>query len=62
MRESYRLSKHAVVNGRDESGRSLDIVFMYVGSRSVPPGKLTFEEVGSAMQKLISMLSSGMGE
>jgi hypothetical protein len=62
MRESYRLNKHAIINGHDESGKSLDIVFMYVGSRSALPGKLTLEDVGSAMQKLISMLSSGMEE
>ena len=60
MRESYRLSKHVIENRGNESGRSLDVVFMYVGSRSVPPGKMTFEDVNPAMQKLISVLSSGM--
>jgi hypothetical protein len=57
MRESYRLNKHAIEQRFVESTKSLDIVFMYVGSRSTQPGTITFNAVNLAMQKLVTMIA-----
>ena len=46
----------------DKSGKSLDVVFMYVGSQSMPPRRATFGDIRSAMQKLISMISTRVEE
>jgi hypothetical protein len=57
MRESYRLNKHAIEQRFVESAKSLDIVFMYVGSRSTHPATITFNTVNLAMQKLVAMVA-----
>ena len=57
MRESYRLSKQHLVNWSVGRNESLEIVFMYVGKRASPPAVGSSDEVGVAMQRLISTIS-----
>ncbi len=54
MRESYRLNKRVIAERFVESKTSLDIVFMYVGSRSTSSGRITFNEINLSMQKLVT--------
>lgn len=62
MRESYRLSKHPVILKYRESGKSLDVVFMYIGTHSKTLEKASFENVSAAMKRLMTTLASGSGE
>jgi hypothetical protein len=55
MRESYRLNKPMIAERFIEGKKSLDIVFMYVGARSTPSGRITFNEINLSMQKLVTM-------
>jgi hypothetical protein len=55
MRESYRLNKHTMTNAAIEGEGSIDIVFMYVGSRGVTQGRIAFEDINSAIRKLITV-------
>ena len=50
MRESYRLNKHAAA-GMIKAGTSVDIVFMYVGSRAM----ITFKGIKTAMERLVEI-------
>lgn len=54
MRESYRLNKRVIAERFVEGKTSLDIVFMYVGSRSTSAGRITFNEINLSMQKLVT--------
>lgn len=62
MRESYRLSKHPIIRKCSESGKSLDVVFMYVGLQSMPLEKTTRKDVDTAMQKLMAAISNESGD
>jgi len=61
MRESYRQNKHQLLScfaGRNES---LDIVFMYLGTKSISPSTEKFKVVDDAMKELITRISKTTG-
>ncbi|HEY6952508.1 MAG TPA: ribonuclease P protein component [Bacteroidota bacterium] len=57
MRESFRLNKYAMQQQSKENNVSLDIVFMYSGSRSALVGKVALKNVEEAVRKLTLMIS-----
>ncbi len=56
MREAYRLNKQQQVNWPVLKRASLEIVFLYVGSRSTPPKIESFNAINAAVQALFSMI------
>ncbi len=58
MREAYRLSKHHLVRWSERRNESLEIIFMYTGSRVAYPVVESFDAVKGAMQRLIGTIST----
>lgn len=57
MRESFRLSKHRIIESCMDSGASLDVVFLYTGSREAKTEMPSFKAVNGAMQQLVARLA-----
>ncbi len=58
MRESYRLSKPQLKSWAVLKKQSLDIVFIYLGSRTTPVAVGSFDAVYAAMRRLFTTIST----